>query len=786
MNTQVTRLRNDLEAAFPHWEKAKDIIDASIDVMLNVSQSGHPGGSRSKVHALLAGILSGAMRFDFRNPMRPLADRLILVAGHCTPLVYSTLALVNESLRLRHAATGDDRYAHAEDENLVLTLRDLAGFRRRGGLPGHVEMAGKTMWLKSCTGPSGHGMPAAVGQALALKHGGADGVRVWAIEGEGGHTAGAHHESKNSSWGLGLGNLIVLMDWNDFGIDRQTVSSVVHGTPRTWYEGHGWHVTGTEDGSEWGPVTDALLGALDPAVDADTPRCVWFRTRKGRGYGKFDNASHGSPHGRNSNEFWGLMEGFAERHDASFEGFGEAAPDSTAEQDAQACAHLDTLREVLAADGDLVACVADAVTASADAVPDPAVACASVSLPDTLVSDRLDPGELPDSLFEKPGAKAPNRMGFSKFGAYVNALAREELGRPLVLAMSADLAESTNISGFAKDFEDSEGFGWYDRDGATGGALMPQEITEFTNSGMVCGVATVNFSDDPANEYSGYWGACSTYGSFSYLKYGPMRLFSQLAQDTRQKVGKVIWVAGHSGPETAEDSRTHFGIFAPGVTQLFPRGKVVQLHPWEANEVGPALAAALTGDWPIVALHLTRPSVTIPDREALGVPCHTAAARGAYVAREADPDRTPGGTVIVQGTSAAAAVFDLLSASAFDGDGPNVRIVVAVSRELFDVQDEAYRDSVLGEASWRDSTVITSQSRHLMGPWLYSQVSADYAHGADFDDRWRTGGRLEEVLDEAGLTSENLLQVMVRFADERDARLARLAGQPVSPVQSPA
>ena len=39
---------------------------------------------------------------------------------------------------------------------------------------------------------------------------------------------------------------------------------------------------------------------------------------------------------------------------------------------------------------------------------------------------------------------------------------------------------------------------------------------------------------------------------------------------TELKVGKVIWVAGHSGPETAEDSRTHFGIFETGVTQLFP------------------------------------------------------------------------------------------------------------------------------------------------------------------------------------------------------------------------
>ena len=93
--------------------------------------------------------------------------------------------------------------------------------------------------------------------------------------------------------------------------------------------------------------------------------------------------------------------------------------------------------------------------------------------------------------------------------------------------------------------------------------------------------------------FNGFWGACSTYGSFSYLKYGPMRLFSQLAQDCELKLGKVLWVAGHSGPETAEDSRTHFGIFETGVTQLFPEGHVIDLHPWEYNEVPVVLAAAL-------------------------------------------------------------------------------------------------------------------------------------------------------------------------------------------------
>ena len=118
------------------------------------------------------------------------------------------------------------------------------------------------------------------------------------------------------------------------------------------------------------------------------------------------------------------------------------------------------------------------------------------------------------------------------------------MNRPLVLACSADLADSTNISGFGKGLDDFEGFGWYERNEHPGGSMLPQQITEFTNAGIAVGLSTVNMSQTPEEDYLGYWGACSTYGSFSYLKYGLMRLFSQLAQDCPLKVGKLIWVVG--------------------------------------------------------------------------------------------------------------------------------------------------------------------------------------------------------------------------------------------------
>src|ERR1043165_1375685 len=86
----------EMKTAFPHWEKLKDVVDQCIDIMLNHRQSGHPGGSRSKVHVLLITLLSGVMRWDARQPGKRFGDRFVLVAGHTNPLIYATLAVLND------------------------------------------------------------------------------------------------------------------------------------------------------------------------------------------------------------------------------------------------------------------------------------------------------------------------------------------------------------------------------------------------------------------------------------------------------------------------------------------------------------------------------------------------------------------------------------------------------------------------------------------------------------------------------------------------------------------
>ena len=760
-----------LRPQFAHWEKAKDCIDQYIDLMLNYRQSGHPGGSRSKVYAMVSLLLSGAMRWDIRHPAKRFGDRFALVAGHTVPLIYATFPVLAEAMRAKYEQTGDKKYEIPAER--VVLWEDLMTLRRNGGLPGHAEMEGKTLFLKANTGPSGHGSPTAAGQALALKRAGADRVRVFAYEGEGGLTPGAAHETMNSAYGLGLTNFHYVIDWNDFGIDDNPYSHFVYGSPRDWFSAHGWRVAEMSDGADWTSVTGALLDTVFGDNPDKQPSMMFMKTRKGREYFKYDNKSHGAAHKLNDELFWKTKAPFMEKYGVSFEGFGEPAPANQEALREQTYNNLKVVADVIRGDQELVDYLADRLVTIGDSVPEEINGFKlDVSKNPSADPALYDFKNYPAEMYAKPGEKQPNRAALGKWGGWVNAWSQKNYGRPLFIAMSADLADSTNISGFAKDFGGEKGLGWFNRDNNPDGVLLPQGITEFANAGIATGLANVNFSKTPYEDYNGFFGTCSTYGSFVYLKYGPMRLFSQLAQDSQLKVGKLLWVAGHSGPETAEDSRTHFGVFSPGVTQLFPEGQVIDVHPWEHNEVPVVIAAALKTDAHIIALHLTRPPIEIPDREALGIASHFEAARGAYLMRPYRDDLPKMGVVLVQGTSTTNNMIKVLPK--LDEEGINVKVVAAISPQLFALQSREYRDSIYAEYERLDAMAVTNRSRRLMTDWIDPGVSDGYAVCSDWDNRWRTGGSVDEVLEEAHLSPEWILEGIRRFANDRDQRLAGL------------
>ena len=159
------------------------------------------------------------------------------------------------------------------------------------------------------------------------------------------------------------------------------------------------------------------------------------------------------------------------------------------------------------------------------------------------------------------------------------------------------------------------------------------------------------------------WAFSGTYGAFTPLMYLPARVWSQQNQDSRFRTGVLHILAAHSGPETAADARTHFGIFSPQVWKLFPRGHVINLSFWDYNDVAPgyfaaAEIAARDKKVGIITIEVARPDFPVADRSKFADTDLRAAAKGLYVIRDFAPGQPRHGYVVAQGSSA---TFNLVS-----------------------------------------------------------------------------------------------------------------------------
>jgi transketolase len=70
--------------------------------------------------------------------------------------------------------------------------------------------------------------------------------------------------------------------------------------------------------------------------------------------------------------------------------------------------------------------------------------------------------------------------------------------------------------------------------------------------------------------------------------------------------------------------------------------------------------------------------------------------------------------------------------------------------------------------------VITNGAFKLMRDWADGPLVREYSLSSDWDDRWRTGGSVDEVIEEAHLDEAHILAALERFATERTERLGRL------------
>ena len=134
-------------------------------------------------------------------------------------------------------------------------------------------------------------------------------------------------------------------------------------------------------------------------------------------------------------------------------------------------------------------------------------------------------------------------------------------------------------------------------------------------------------------------------------------------------------------------------------------------------------------------------------------------------------ERPHEGVVIVRGTSSTNTVVSILDEIS---SKYNVKIVSAISWELFDMQSEEYKSSIIDSREWADSMIITNTGLSVMKNWISNRTVSDYSLSPDWDNRWRTGGSLEQIIDEAHLSPRWVLKAIEKFSSERTMRLNKL------------
>ena len=223
--------------------------------------SGHIGGSLSAMD-ILTELYFEQLRVDPERPQAPERDRFVMSKGHCTPALYSILAL----------------RGYFPEKQLEL-FRSIEG--HMSGHPDMVHVPGVDM----STGSLGQGLSAAVGMAIAGKMDSAA-YRVYALMGDGEIEEGQIWEAAMFAGFRKLDNLCVIVDNNNLQIDGP-IDEVCSPYPiDKKFESFHFHVINI-DGNDF----DEIKRAFDEArATKGMPTAIIAHTVKGKGVSYMENS----------------------------------------------------------------------------------------------------------------------------------------------------------------------------------------------------------------------------------------------------------------------------------------------------------------------------------------------------------------------------------------------------------------------------------------------------------------------------------------------------------------
>jgi transketolase len=241
----------------PSEEKAARLAEIANAVrrrdarLINQAGQGHIGGDFSVIDIWVT-LYFAVMRFDPANPGDPERDRLVLSKGHTAGALYTVFAALG-----------------------LLQPDELDSFLApESKLSGHPAR-NKVVGVEANTGPLGHGLPVAVGMALAGKLDGSA-RRTFTVVGDGELQEGSNWEAMMTAAHYGLRHLTVIADRNHLQQGATTEATSSLSSLRAKAEAFNFEVADVD-----GHNHAALLETLSAPAAREQPRFVIAHTVKG-------------------------------------------------------------------------------------------------------------------------------------------------------------------------------------------------------------------------------------------------------------------------------------------------------------------------------------------------------------------------------------------------------------------------------------------------------------------------------------------------------------------------
>jgi len=603
----------------------------SMDAV-QAANSGHPGTAMAMAPVVYC-LWNYFLRFDPEDPIWPNRDRFVLSIGHASMLLYSMLHLCGvKAVNAQYERLGE----------LSVKLEDIKRFRQMDSkCPGHPEYRW-TSGVETTTGPLGQGVATSVGMAIAgqwmanyFNRPDYEMINydVYALCGDGCMMEGVSGEAASLAGHLRLSNLCWIYDNNKITIEGHTDLAFSEDVASR-FMAYGWNVTRVGDANDL-DMLERAIRTFKNTTDRPSLIIVDSHIAYGSPNKQDTSAAHGEPLGEEEIRLTKRNYGWPE--EAKF-----LVPD-------EVMAHFSK------GIGSRSHALRDAWMAKFKdyKVKYPALA-------DHLY--RMQHRQLPDGWDNDLPIFPPDPKGMGgrdASGTVLNAIAKNV---PWMIGGSADLTPST------KTRMTFEGAGDFTHKNSAGRNLH-FGIREHAMGAILNGLALSKIRP---------------YGS-GFL------IFSDYARPTI-RLGAimeipVIYIFTHDSIGVGEDGPTHQPVEQLASLRTIPG--LITLRPADANEVVEAWKMIMKLRHEPVALILTRQPLPTMDRSryapASGVE------KGAYILADA-ADGRPDVLLLATGSEVSLCVeaYEKLKA-----DGLKARVVSMPSWELFEQQDQDYKESVL-------------------------------------------------------------------------------------------